>query len=204
MRIKISSVTALLAACLSASVAAGAEKTKDDQVVKDGLLVSMHYTLKDTSGKVLETSKGKEPIKYVHGKKMMIPGLEKELVGMKVGGEKQVTVKPEDAYGPVNKNAFQEFPKEKLPAEGLKVGAILTGQDPQGQPIKARVHEIKEKTVVLDLNHPMAGKTLVFDVRIVDIQSAPAPSAQPAVPAAPAKPAAPPPAGKPPEPVQNK
>jgi FKBP-type peptidyl-prolyl cis-trans isomerase 2 len=201
MRIKISSVTALLAVCLSASVAAGAEKTKDDRVVKDGLSVSMHYTLKDTSGKVLETSKGKEPIKYVHGKKMMIPGLEKELVGMKVGGEKQVTVKPEDAYGPVNKSAFQEFPKEKLPAEGLKVGAILTGQGPQGQPIQARVHEIKEKTVVLDLNHPMAGKTLVFDVKIVDIQSAPA---QPAAPAAPAMPAAPAPAGKPPEPAQNK
>ena len=100
MRIKISSVTALLAACLSASVAAGAAKTKDDQVIKDGQLVSLHYTLKDTSGKVLETSKGKEPLKYVHGKQMMIPGLEKELAGMKVGGEKQVTVKPEDAYGP--------------------------------------------------------------------------------------------------------
>jgi len=204
MHIRISPVTALLAACLLATVAAGAERTKDDRVVKDGLMVSMHYTLKDTSGQVLETSKGKEPIKYVHGKKMMIPGLEKELAGMKVGGEKQVTVKPEDAYGPVNKNAFQEFPKEKLPAEGLKVGAILTGQGPQGQPIKARVHEIKEKTVVLDLNHPMAGKTLVFDVKIVDIQSAPAPSAQPAVPAAPAKPAVPAPAAKPPEPTQKK
>jgi FKBP-type peptidyl-prolyl cis-trans isomerase 2 len=189
----------LLAGCLWASVAVSVEKTKDDRVIKDGLLVSLHYTLKDTSGKVLETSKGKEPLKYVHGKRMMIPGLEKELAGMKVGGEKHVTVKPEDAYGPVNKNAFQEFPKEKLPAEGLKVGAILTGQGPQGQPIQARVHEIKEKTVVLDLNHPMAGKTLVFDVKIVDIQSEPAPSAEPAVPAAPAKPAAPPQPAKPSE-----
>ena len=114
---------------------------------------------------------------------MMIPGLERELTGMKIGGEKTVTVKPEDAYGPVDKNAFQEVPKDKLPANGLKVGAMLTGQGPQGQPLQARVHEIKEKTVVLDLNHPMAGKTLKFDVKVIDIQPAPpTPAANPATP----------------------
>ena len=122
----------------------------------------------------------------------MIPGLERELTGMKIGGEKNVTVKPEDGYGPVSKDAFQEIPKEKLPADGLKVGAMLTGQGPQGQPIQARVHEIKEKTVVLDFNHPMAGKTLNFDVKVVDIQPAPPPPVmKPPVPAAPAKPAEP-------------
>jgi FKBP-type peptidyl-prolyl cis-trans isomerase SlyD len=121
-----------------------------------------------------------------------------------VGDEKHVTVKPEDAYGPVNKNAFQELPKEKIPPDGLKVGAMLTGQGPQGQPVQARVHEIKEKTVVVDFNHPMAGRTLVFDVKVVDIQPAPEPPAQPAVPTAPAKPAAPAPAAKPSEPARTK
>jgi FKBP-type peptidyl-prolyl cis-trans isomerase SlyD len=200
----ISPIAALMTVCLLATVAAAAEKTQDARVIKDGLLVSLHYTLKDTNGKVIESSKGKEPIKYIHGQSMMIPGLEKELTGMKVGGEKQVTVKPEEAYGLVNKEAFQELPKEKIPPEGQKVGAVLTGQGPQGQPIKARVHEVKEKTVVVDFNHPMAGKTLVFDVTVIDIQAAPAPQAQPNVPNAPAKPAPPQPPAKPAQPGQSK
>ena len=129
----------------------------------------------------------------------MIPGLEKQLAGMKVGDEKNVRVKPEDAYGPVNKNAFQEVPKEKIPANGLKLGAVLAAKSPEGQVVPMRVHEIKEKTVVMDMNHPMAGKTLVFDVKIVDIQPLSA-SAQPAKPAAPAKPEAP---AKPVEPVKK-
>lgn len=172
--------------------AAGAEKAKNDRVVKDGMLVSFDYTLTGTDGKVIETSKGKEPLKYVHGQKAMIPGLEKELSGMKVGGEKHVTVKPEDAYGPINKSAFQEIPKEKIPANALKVGAMLAAKSSDGMVIPVRVHEIKENTVVMDMNHPMAGKTLIFDVKIVDIQPAPPPaekSAAPAKPAAPAQPA---------------
>ncbi len=173
-----------------------AEKTKNGNVVKDGMLVSMEYTLKGTDGKVIDSSKGREPLKYVHGQKSMIPGLEKELTGMKVGSEKNVTVKPEDAYGPISPNAFQEIPKEKIPANALKVGAVLQGQDDQGRPMLARIKEIKEKSVVLDMNHPMAGKTLVFNIKIVDIQPAPPPSAPPsaaptAKSAAPAKPAEP-------------
>jgi FKBP-type peptidyl-prolyl cis-trans isomerase SlyD len=192
----IPSIT-LLATLLLTTVAAGAEKATEERIIKDGMLVTLHYTLNDTSGKLIETSNGKEPIKYIHGRRMMIPGLEKELAGMKVGDEKHVTVKPEEGYGLVNKDAFQELPKEKVPASGLKVGAILTGQGTQGQPVQARVHEIKEKTVVVDFNHPMAGKTLVFDVKVIDIQPAPTASPQSTVPGAPAKPSAPAPAGGP-------
>ncbi|HEX9662150.1 MAG TPA: peptidylprolyl isomerase [Candidatus Binatia bacterium] len=205
MHKRVSSLAALLAACLLATAAPGAEKSNDDRTVKDGLMVSLHYTLKGADGQVIETSKGKEPIKYVHGQKMMIPGLEKELTGMKVGGEKHVTVKPEDAYGPVNKNAFQEVPKEKLPPNGLKVGAILAAKSPEGRVVPMRVHQIKEKTVVMDMNHPMAGKTLVFDVKVVDIQTAPPlQPMRPPAPAAPAKPAAPGRPAKPAEPAQKK
>jgi FKBP-type peptidyl-prolyl cis-trans isomerase SlyD len=194
-----------LALLLLGSSAPAAEKKADDRVVKDGQLVSLHYTLKGTDGKIIESSKEKEPLKYVHGRKMIIPGLEKELAGMKVGGEKHVTVKPEDAYGQVNKNAFQEIAKERVPANGLKIGAILNGQGAQGQPMQARVHEIKEKTVVLDFNHPMAGKTLNVDVKVVDIQPAPPPAAvKPAAPSAPAKPESPQQAPKPAEPAAKK
>jgi FKBP-type peptidyl-prolyl cis-trans isomerase SlyD len=190
--------------CSPAHLAA-AEKSKNDRVIKDGMMVSLEYTLKSSDGKVMETSKGREPLKYIHGQKMMIPGLEKELTGMKIGGEKHVTVKPEDGYGKLNPNAVQEIPKEQIPPNGLKVGAVLAAKSPEGMVVPMTVRQIKEKTVVLDMNHPMAGKTLVFDVKVVDIQPAPLPpSSQPAKPAAPAKPATPAQPAKPAEPGQKK
>jgi FKBP-type peptidyl-prolyl cis-trans isomerase SlyD len=133
-------------------------------------LVSFDYTLSDQEGQVLETSTGKQPMTYTHGKGQIIPGLERELSGMKAGDEKKVQVKPEDGYGPVNPQAFQEVPKEKIPPEALKVGTVLMAQGPQGQGIPVRVHEIKDATVIMDFNHPMAGKTLSFDVKITDIK----------------------------------
>lgn len=193
-----------LALCSPAYLSA-AEKAKDDRVVKDGLMVSFDYTLKGTDGKVIETSKGKEPLRYIHGQKMMIPGLEKELTGMKVGGEKHVTVKPEDAYGKLDPKAIKEVPKEKVPPNALKVGAVLAETRPDGSVVPLTVRQIKEKTVVMDLNHPMAGKTLVFDVKVVDIQPLPpAPSSQSAKPATPSKPVAPGQPAKPTEPGQKK
>ena len=205
MDLKYTFVGSMLALALLVSPGSAADKTTDSRVVKDGQMVSLHYTLRGADGNVIETSKDKEPLKYIHGQKMMIPGLERELTGMKIGGEKTVTVKPEDGYGPVDKNAFQEVPRDKLPANGLKVGAMLTGQGPQGQPMQARVHEIKEKTVVLDLNHPMAGKTLKFDVKVVDIQPPPpTPAANPATPAPSDKTGTPGGSAKPAEPEQKK
>lgn len=198
-------VTILAVLSLSIPVfAAGAEKAKDDRVVKDGMMISLEYTLKGNDGKVIESSKGKEPLKYIHGQKMMIPGLEKELTGMKVGGEKNVRVKPEDGYGKIDPQAFQEVPKEKIPANGLKVGAILTAKTPDGGMVPMRVHEIKEKTVVMDMNHPMAGRTLDFNVKVVDIQppSQP-PAAQPVKPAAPAQPIPPTTPAKPADPAKK-
>lgn len=147
-----------------------AQTTKSQNVVQDGSAVSFDYTLTDDDGKVIDSSKGKQPMSYTHGKGEIIPGLEKELAGMPVGAEKKVTIKPEDAYGPINPQAFQEVPKEKLPPEALKVGTVLMAQGPQGQGMPVRVHEIKDKTVIMDFNHPLAGKTLSFDVKITDIR----------------------------------
>jgi FKBP-type peptidyl-prolyl cis-trans isomerase SlyD len=206
MRIKSLGFLALAVICLANEplLAATTEKTKDDRVVKDGMLVALDFTLKSPDGKVIETSKGKEPLKYIHGKKMMIPGLEKELTGMKVGAEKHVTVKPEDGYGKIDPKAVQEIPKEKIPANALKVGAVLAAKSPEGMIVPMTVREIKDKTVVMDLNHPMAGKTLVFDIKVVDIQPAPPPPSLPSTPAAPAKPSAPAQPAKPAEPAQKK
>jgi len=174
---------------LSVSTAVSAQNNKDEKVIKDGSVVSLQYTLSGDDGKTIESNKGKEPLKYTQGQHQIIPGLEKELTGMKVGGEKRIKVKPEDAYGPIDPKAIQEFPKEKIPPEGQKVGAILTARGPQGQVIPVKVKEVKEKTVVLDMNHPMAGKTLVFDIKVLEVE--PGQSSQPTQPAQPAQPAQP-------------
>ena len=192
MRIKLMAVAAVVAllGAGSPAILRSAEQAKEEKVVKDGSVVSLQYSLSEENGQLIESNKGKDPLKYTHGSKQIVPGLEKELTGMKVGGEKRVKVKPEDGYGLVSSKAFQEVPKEQIPANGMKVGATLAAKGPHGQEIPVRIHEIKEKTVVLDLNHPMAGKTLLFDIKILDIQpSAASSSGQPANPAAPAKPA---------------
>ena len=110
----------------------------------------------------------------------MIPGLEKALTGMKIGDERHVIVRPEDAYGKINPNAVQEVPKEKIPANALRVGSVLSARSPTGTVVAMTVRQINENTVLMDLNHPMAGKTLVFDIKVLDID--PAQSSQSASP----------------------
>ena len=205
-------VSVLFTIALSGTVwGAAPEKAKDDRVVKDGMLVSIDFTVKSPDGKVIESSKGSKPVAYIHGKNMLPPGLEKELTGMKVGAEKHVTI--ENAYGKIDPKAVMELPKEKVPPNALKVGAVLLGRSPEGVSMPMTVRQIKDKSVVFDLNHPMAGKTLVFDVKVVDIKTAPPIPGQPPNPAAPAKPTTPaapskpaPPAGpaKPADPARNK
>ena len=91
---------------------------------------------------------------------------------MKVGDQKTVTVKPEEGYGAANPELVRELPKENFPANALKVDTMLMMKTPQGQALPMRVKEIKEKTVVVDLNNPLAGKTLTFDVKVTDIKTA--------------------------------
>jgi FKBP-type peptidyl-prolyl cis-trans isomerase SlyD len=166
---------ALSACVLAAPAALWAESPKGEEAtVADGKAVSIEYTLRLEDKSVVDTNVGKEPFTYVQGSRQIIPGLEKALAGMKVGESKKVTVKPEEGYGEVNKEAFQEVKKELVPQEDLKVGAELQGRDSVGRVIRARVSEIKDDTVVLDLNHPLAGKTLYFDVKVLDIKDAPA------------------------------
>jgi FKBP-type peptidyl-prolyl cis-trans isomerase 2 len=147
-----------------------AQAGKGETMVKDGATVSLEYTLSGEDGKVIESNKGKEPLRFVDGRSQIIPGLEKALEGMKPGTEKKVTVKPEDAYGPVDPNAYREVPKENVPADSLKEGMALFAKNAEGEMFPVRVKEVKDKTVVIDMNHPLAGKTLVFDVKILDVQ----------------------------------
>ena len=176
--------TALLAPLLMACAGQDREVRKDEPIlptvsaqtekakIQDGSQVSIQYTLLDEKGKQIESKKGGNPFKYTHGKGDIIPGQENGLEGMQVGEEKTIEVKPEDAYGKVHPEAFQEVPSKNIPPELLKVGSQLVARNPQGQSIPVRVHEIKDETVVLNLNHPLAGKTLTFEVKIMAVQPA--------------------------------
>jgi FKBP-type peptidyl-prolyl cis-trans isomerase SlyD len=189
MQLLVRFITASIVLCALTISGSAAEKGVAPLVVQDGMIVSLQYTLTGEDGKVIESNKGKAPLKYIHGKQEMIPGLERALTGMKIGAEKHVIVKPEDGYGLVAFDKFKEVPKNQIPPNGMKIGAELGVRDEQGRMRMFKVHEIRENTVVLDMNHPMAGKTLIFDVKITDIQ--PNTAAQPAQPPKPAAPAQP-------------
>ena len=141
-----------------------------DVVVADGKTVSFDYTL-TVDGAVVDNSQGKKPLQYVQGQKKIILGLEKQLAGLKIGDQKKIVVSPEEAYGKVDPKAVQEVDRALIPKDTpLTVGTILEATDPSGHAFPAKITEIKDKTVMLDLNHPLAGKELTFDVKIVDIK----------------------------------
>ena len=151
---------------------AQSDETVTETEISQGKQVSIEYTLTLEDKSVIDSNVDAEPLSFIQGSHEIIPGLENALVGMKAGESKKVTVKPEAAYGLVNKDAVSEVKKEQVPQDALKVGAVLQGQSPDGKVILARVVEIKEETVLLDYNHPLAGQTLYFDVKILDVQEA--------------------------------
>jgi FKBP-type peptidyl-prolyl cis-trans isomerase SlyD len=139
-------------------------------MIKNGSLVRFEYTLSDENGKVLQSNKGKDPISYTHGRHELIPGLEKGLSEMEINEEKSFSVRPEEGYGPLDPNAFKEVPKTEIPAEALMVGTPLSARGPEGDDVIIHVREVKQKTVIRDFNHPLAGKTLNFDVKVLAIR----------------------------------
>lgn len=162
--------------CVAIGSMADKAQSQEDTAVSTGKQVSIEYTLTLEDKSVVDSNVGAEPLTFVQGSHNIIPGLEKSLDGMKIGDSKQVIVKPEDAYGLVNKNAVSEIEKDQISQDSLKVGTVLQGQNPDGQVIIARVVEIKKDTVLLDYNHPLAGKILYFNVKILAVQDAPKPA----------------------------
>lgn len=140
------------------------------QMIADGKKVTFDYTL-TVDGKVADTSVGKQPIEYTQGTGQLIKGLESRMAGMKVGEEKTIQVPSAEGYGPVLPNAVQTFPKTFFPKDfELKVGQVVPLQNKEGQTFPATVKEIQADQVLLDLNHPMAGKDLTFDIKIIAIK----------------------------------
>ena len=137
--------------------------------IKNGDNVSVHYTGKLEDGSVFDTSlaEGREPLTVTLGQGQLIPGFENGLIDMTAGEMKTIEIAPENAYGDINPQMVSEVSITQVP-EGVKAGDMLQGQNQFG-PVSVVVTEIKESTVVLDMNHPLAGKKLIFDLEVVSV-----------------------------------
>jgi len=140
------------------------------QQVKKGDVVKVHYTGKLTTGEQFDSNTGREPLEFIVGAGQMIKGFDNAMPGMSVGEKKTINISPRDAYGEKHEEAIIEFPIENVPADmPLEVGMKLELRSESGEPIPVTIDDIREDVIVLDANHSLAGKELVFDIELVEI-----------------------------------
>ena len=138
----------------------------------DDLVVTIEYTL-TVDGEVIDSSEEGGPLDYLQGHANIIPGLEREIEGMKIGDNKKVTVAPEDGYGLIEPDAILEVDRDEFPEDvPVEVGVELEITDDEGDMMFATIIEVGDDVVQLDTNHPLAGKELHFDVTVVDLREA--------------------------------
>ena len=141
--------------------------------VSDGLAVGLEYTLRLDDGEIIDSSAGRGPLDFLQGEGQIIPGLEQALYGMAVGEEKSVVVEPGDGYGLRDSMALQRIPLDAFPSNAnLEPGMALELLDSSGEPVLAFVADVGPDSVLIDLNHPLAGETLHFDVKIATLRAA--------------------------------
>jgi FKBP-type peptidyl-prolyl cis-trans isomerase SlyD len=141
--------------------------------IEDNKVVTINYTLKDNEGNVIQTTENQAPFSFISGRGQILPGLEKEINTMLIGGTKEVELAPEDAYGERMEEAVKVvdpsfFPKDKE----LKVGMGFTSVTPDGRQLPFFIRNIEGDEITIDFNHPLAGTTLNFEVELVDIRDA--------------------------------
>jgi FKBP-type peptidyl-prolyl cis-trans isomerase SlyD len=143
------------------------------EVIQDGAVVSLAYTLRLANGEVIDYSEVDEPLEYLHGAENIIPGLERELTGMHVGESKEVQVEPAEGYGVYDPEDIEVVQRDLLPKNmPLKLGMVLAITDEEGNLSEAVVREISARDVTLDFNHPLAGQKLFFSVQVVGLREA--------------------------------
>ena len=137
--------------------------------IAPGKTVKMHFTTK-SGDKVLEDTRKGEPFEFVMGSKQMIPGIETAIAGMKAGDKKTLDVKSGEAFGPHNPQAIVEVPREQFKDQKVEAGMVFQGQNDKGQPLMGLVKEVKDNTIVIDFNHPLAGQDLQFEIEILEVK----------------------------------
>lgn len=141
--------------------------------IDDKCVVSMHYTLTNENGEELDSSNGRDPLKYLHGASNIVPGLERALAGKAAGDNVQVVVQPDDGYGQVNPQMVQTVPRSAFEgAPEIKAGMQFQAQGPQGQVQMITVTDVTGDDVTVDGNHPLAGQVLHFEVSVEEVRAA--------------------------------
>lgn len=139
------------------------------KAIAPGDTISAHYTGRIENGDVFDSSEGRSPLKFTVGAGQLIKGFDDAVVGMAPGERKTVTIPPEEGYGERREDHVVDFPRANIPADmKLEIGMVLQMSDRSGRPIPVVLTEIHDDVVKLDVNHPLAGKTLVFDIEIVE------------------------------------
>lgn len=139
------------------------------ETIKAGDTISVNYTGRFEDGQVFDSSEGREPLKFTVGAGQLIKGFDDAVVGLKTGDKTTVTVAPEDGYGQYREDLLVDIPKANVPEDlGVEVGKRFNLRDQSGRPVPAVVVEITEEAVRMDANPPLAGKTLVFDIEVVE------------------------------------
>ncbi|MGQ9722330.1 MAG: FKBP-type peptidyl-prolyl cis-trans isomerase [Candidatus Jordarchaeum sp.] len=136
--------------------------------IKKGDKVKVEYTGKLDDGTIFDSSEGRQPLEFEVGSGRIIKGFDQAVMGMERGEEKEFSIEPNDAYGDHDPDLLKKIPRDKLPAEA-EVGMMLMLKTPEGVQIPAEITEITDADVTIDLNHPLAGQTLNFKIKIVDI-----------------------------------
>ena len=140
--------------------------------VQDHIVVKLDYTL-IVEDEIMESTDDNEAIEFIQGIGQIIPGLEEALYGLKVGDKKTVKIQPEDAYGIYDPDSLEVAKKDEFREEiPLDVGTFLDLRDDEGEGLSAQIIEEDEETVTLDFNHPLAGKTLTFEITVADLRPA--------------------------------
>jgi FKBP-type peptidyl-prolyl cis-trans isomerase SlyD len=141
--------------------------------IATGKVVSIHYTLKDDDGQVLDASEENEPLLYLHGAENIVPGLERQLEGAAVGETRTAVVPPAEGYGERSDDEVQLVPRAEFPDDmPLEPGIGFAVEGPEGQTIPLWILEVRDQEVVVDANHPLAGKTLHFEVTVAAVRDA--------------------------------
>ncbi|GAA5316703.1 MAG: peptidylprolyl isomerase [Candidatus Pelagadaptatus aseana] len=135
-------------------------------------VVSFHYTLNEPGGEIFENSKDSTPVLYLHGHGSMLPGLEEAVAGKSAGDLVEVTLAPEKAYGQRKEGAIQRVPKKHLLTKGKLAPGMIVEVNTEHGPQDAMVVKVGLKNVDIDANHPLAGKTLVFNIEVVEVRDA--------------------------------
>tara|TARA_R100000353_G_scaffold175209_1_gene144967 strand:+ start:1813 stop:2292 length:480 start_codon:yes stop_codon:yes gene_type:complete len=145
---------------------------KKMSTVEKGTKIKIHYKGTLDDGTEFDNSKTRgTTLDFEVGAGLMIKGFDNNVIGMGEGEVRTFTLSPEEAYGPVHRDAFTDFPREKFGNDiVLEVDSVVQGHGPQGEPVMARICEIKDDTVKLDFNHPLAGKNLTFEVELIEIE----------------------------------